>query len=70
MSSAWEILEKQSKEKIDDATASEARLNRMSVEVNHLRRLSSLWRVTTFSNVQHPTESESRAEILWYYAGT
>lgn len=33
MSSAWEILEKQSKAKADDLSAWEAKCNRLTVEV-------------------------------------
>lgn len=36
MSSAWEILEKQSKEKIVDAAAWEGKLQRASIEVRVL----------------------------------
>lgn len=34
MSSAWEILEKQNKEKVDDIATWEARFSRLSVEVS------------------------------------
>ncbi len=41
MSSAWEILEKQSKAKVDDAAAWEAKFSRLSVEVIWTKRSAS-----------------------------